>query len=1085
MTDNKIKEKMLSELEIDEASLNAIPIPETVVKKKTELVGHFAAIDETVKIDDGEFSVKFIESDGNETMIYINPDEHKQLFIHMDEKYKLICEEKNGHVYAKKVCPRKPTNTQERQKHAEKLDNIAKICSFDDVPLPLMLDHRRDKRVLLELYIEGKAKQLEDTDNTTKFVLSTDKRNFECVIVNNLMLPNVPLKLEENVSYLFRGYLASDGIFYVTGSDKEYTMELVYTNIPKELISDFRQLTLRQKEEILNLYEFYTHPDKKVEVLPQVNFVSIEGYTLKFKLLRKFIPVSLSALIEKKIADQTKNNRHHKIEILKSLLDTVYPATREKRNISESMTRFRKTYFGHEREAHRIFNLFNNNYGGCYCVVGESTDFFVKSSLDACGIDYTKIDANTIENLVGTPYIYENATLGELIKNISSMQTVVIPNIDKITSETKNMDPLSPIYQLLNSGVLIDSMVGEAVNLFDLGIKIFVTFSDVSRFSKKLLAKMNTIYLPDFSEEERKIICEKYMIPEKLKALPDGTKVHFDEDAYNKIANQFTIGQGLYEVEANLNKIFDAIEDQHTGINGRNIIDLLGMRQWNNEYAKDLLSLKEKFMCNKYLYEQERRQHISMLFKFYDEAVSLERREELLNQLRILVNILPSNHHFSNVDLEKVEQKMNETTYNMEKAKKHILNTFALRKVASTEKIAPLLLYGPCGVGKTSIAMAFSEQCPVIVIPCQGLTRRKFVHAVAEKLSEACTSNALIVLEEIEKASKTDCPMHSIQSVIDGFLCIDEINCNIDVSGVLVLATTNCIEDISPALLSRYDIITVDGYSMPEKRHITKNYMLPKLLKTFNVGNLDFTEEAIDELILYSPEVGMRDVEKHLTNILGTLLRKGGKTNIVAPQDIREILGEKPLFDGAPEGDFGPGTVKGMAVCGNHRGVSMPISVTENTFGDKDEVVGLAGESVLESVKVSKLLCERIINKKLPCLFIEFGGDLSVKKEGSSGGLAVFVAMLSFALQQTVPSEYAFTGELSSVNGGNVQPVGVKEKIKAAISDKGTTKIYIPYDNYVQETGNLEKYDIDIVPVRHINEIVNDLFKLGGNKNDD
>ena len=1074
------KEKVLRELEIDEASLNAMP--ETVAKKKTEVIGHFKFDDDMIRLDE-EFSLTFNELDGNESLIYFNPEEHDPIIIHKDVKYKILCEEKNGRVYAKKVCPRKPSNAQERQEHAEKNDNIAKICSFsEDGPLPLMLG-RRDKRVFLELDIEGIAKQIEDTDTTTKFMLSTKKGDFECVIVNNLTLPNVPLKLEENVSYSFRGYLTGDGYFYVTRSDKVYDLEQVYTNIPEELVSDFRQLTLGQKAEILNLYNFYTNPDKNVEVLPQVNFVSIEGYTLKFKLLRKFIPVSLSALIEKKIADQTKNNRHHKIEILKSLLDTIYPATREKRNISESMTRFRKTYFGHEREAHRIFNLFNNNYGGCYCVVGESTDFFVKSSLDACGIDYTKIDANTIENLVGTPYIYENATLGELIKNISSMQTVVIPNIDKITSETKNMDPLSPIYQLLNSGVLIDSMVGEAVNLFDLGIKIFVTFSDVSRFSKKLLAKMNTIYLPDFSEEERKIICEKYMIPEKLKALTNNTEVHFEEDVYNKIANQYTIGHGLYEIESNLNKIFDAIEDQHTDINSENIVDLLGMRQWNNEYAKDLLSLKEKFMSNKYLYEQERRQHISRLFKFYDEATTLERREELLNQLRILVNILPSNH-FSNVDLEKVEQKMNETTYNMEKAKKHLLNSFALRRAASTEKIAPLLLYGSYGVGKTSIATAFSDQCPTIFIPCQGMTRQKLVKDVATKLSEACTStNAIVIFEELDKISKLDSPIHSIQAIIDGHLTTDDIGCLINVDGLIIVGTTNNIEEISPALISRFDIIKIDGYSVPEKRHITKNYMLPKLLKTFNIGNLDFTEEAIDELMLYSPEVGMRDVEKHLTNILGTLLRKDGKTNIVVAKDVREILGEKPLRDGFPEGEFGPGTVKGMAVCGN-RGVLMPISVTENTFGDKDEVIGLAGESVLESIKVSKLLCERIINKKLPYhLFIEFG-DLSVKKAGSSGGLAVFVAMLSFALQQTVPSEYAFTGELSTVNGGNVQPVGVKEKIKAAISDKGTTKIYIPYDNYVQEAGNLEKYDIDIVPVRHINEIVNDLFKLGGNEND-
>ena len=131
------------------------------------------------------------------------------------------------------------------------------------------------------------------------------------------------------------------------------------------------------------------------------------------------------------------------------------------------------------------------------------------------------------------------------------------------------------------------------------------------------------------------------------------------------------------------------------------------------------------------------------------------------------------------------------------------------------------------------------------------------------------------------------------------------------------------------------------------------------------------------------------------------------------------------------------------------------------------------------------MLCEKTLKKKLPHLFIEFG-DLSIKKSGSSAGLALYVALLSFALNQAVPSSVAFTGELSIVNGGTVRPVGVREKIKAAISE-GLTKIYIPYDNYIQEkeAGNVEKYNnIEVIPIQHVKEIVNDLFKLGGNEND-
>ena len=1054
-------------------------------KSKYEIVG-------TLKIKEitefnSEFPMIISEPDGNTHTVIVDPEEHEEFMyaLHSDETYKIVCEKRNGKTYVD-LFQKDLSRIQSIKETAAKEENIFKIRRFSkDGSFTI-----KSKGLLIELpNVSGNVFNIEEFNNSTKFSLKVaDGKILECFIINSLNLPNVPLELSENTTYSFRGYISGeDGYFYITGSDKTYKEKEIYSHIPSELRHIFRNLSPLQKKEILNLFQFYT--SENIDVLPPIAFSTDQEYELKYKLIKQFLPKTIVDALEKLTRDKSLKD-NHRLLIYRTILDKTYKRTTPQIDIEKCKADIAKTYFGREREIDKLINLLMRPEGCIICVVGPSGSgrhTLIKTVTSCASVkvnELTLSGVNTSAIILGSGREYDNASIGKFYRCVQSQEVMLLKNADMMSENSD--DPFFALVDILDSGILTDKLIETPIDLMSMGVKIILTVSDTSKFPEAILNKLNIIYLSDYTPEEKKEICKNYIVPKGLEmaSLKD---ISFDDDAYDVIANQFSLGTGLFDAVSNVKTILEKVKhsaNHITHISANDIAPLLGIRLWSKkDIPHDIQGLKEKFCYYKPLYEEVRAKRILELFNLFNKENSTENKNRILAELHPLVNILKG-EAFSELDIHKLSEDLNRSHYNMTEVKKTFLNNATLRK-HSEKRIKPILLAGPYGSGKTTITEAFAKamNCPYVFIQCQD-AKSNLTIKIKSQLAQCGSSRVILFLDEIDKMDKYMSPVHSLQGLIDGNLLAEDTQCPINVEDITIVATCNDIGSIPGALLSRFDIVYIDGYSADEKKSIAKKFMIPKLLNTFNADNILFTEEIINELLKYSPELGMRDFEKNLTNVIAYILRT--KETIseykVTTEDIMLALGAKPIKPGnfpeyLSEDDVPPGVVKGLALCGN-QGITTAITVSPNEFSETDTIVGLLGESTLESVTIARHVCQNILGKKIPPSFISFS-EGSIKKNGASGGLAVFIAFMSSALGQSVNSSYAFTGEINQ--HGYIFAVGVKEKIKGAISDECTKKVFIPHSNYIQELeeGNLEKYsNIELVPVKHVNDIIYELFTI-------
>ena len=450
----------------------------------------------------------------------------------------------------------------------------------------------------------------------------------------------------------------------------------------------------------------------------------------------------------------------------------------------------------------------------------------------------------------------------------------------------------------------------------------------------------------------------------------------------------------------------------------------------------------------------------------------MEKKNWLLSRLVTLVNIVKG-EDFTHIDIKKIEADMNKTHFNMKVVKEALLNNAVIRK-RSSAPLKPILIAGPFGTGKTTLSRSYAESLgiPCVRLQCQD-ANSSLMDKIAERLSFAGTSRVVLLLDEIDKMSKTDNPLFSIQSLIDGTLQANSLPCGIEVPDITLIATANDLSCIPMALISRFEIVAAEGYTYKEKLKIAKEFTVPSLLRSYNSEHIKVSERAVETILGYSDELGIRDAVNNATTVIAKALRE--EKSEIDEKDVVRALGASPIKRGNfPHGKACAGVVKGLAVSGNS-GIVTAIMAEENPYGEKDECAGLLGESTAESLKVAKHLSQKKLGRKINPLFVSLS-EGAVKKDGASGGVALYMAIMSCVSGVKVPEDYAFTGEIDQF--GNVFPVGVNEKITAAIAD-GCTKVFIPKANFdaIADDGKAGKYDeCELVPIEHIDEL-DPLFK--------
>ena len=494
--------------------------------------------------------------------------------------------------------------------------------------------------------------------------------------------------------------------------------------------------------------------------------------------------------------------------------------------------------------------------------------------------------------------------------------------------------------------------------------------------------------------------------------------------------------------------------------------------------SQDVQALKEKAKSKKWsdkvreTFEREVRKLERMHPNSPDFSVQLTYVETIVN--------LPWNEFTKdNFDLKKAQKVLDRDHFGMEKVKDRIIEHLAVLKLKGDLKSPIICLYGPPGVGKTSLGKSIAETLgrKYVRVSLGGLHdeaeirghRRTYIGAmpgrIIQNLNKCGSSNPVFVLDEIDKVNsdfKGD-PASALLEVLDpeqnnafhdNFLDIDY-----DLSNVLFIATANDLNTISKPLLDRMELIEVSGYITEEKIEIATRHLIPKQLEIHGIkkNQLKFSKPAVRAIIdNYTRESGVRSLDRTIAKIM----RKVAKniaidpefTTTIKPDSLQEYLGVSHIDHDMYDISEYCGVVTGLAWT-QVGGEILYIESSINTQkGGKLSLTGNLGDVMKESAQLA-LEYIKSHNKQLGISDEDLENhsvhihvpEGAIPKDGPSAGIAILTALVSSFTGRKVKNRLAMTGEITL--RGKLLPVGgIKEKILAA-KRAGIKEIILCVDN--------------------------------------
>jgi len=461
-----------------------------------------------------------------------------------------------------------------------------------------------------------------------------------------------------------------------------------------------------------------------------------------------------------------------------------------------------------------------------------------------------------------------------------------------------------------------------------------------------------------------------------------------------------------------------------------------------------------------------------------------------------------------NLDLSNAQKVLDEDHYGLEKVKDRIIEYLAVLKLKGNMKSPILCLYGPPGVGKTSLGKSIARALgrKYVRISLGGMHdeaelrghRKTYIGALPGRILNgiyrAGTSNPVIVLDEVDKLGsdfKGD-PSSALLEALDpeqnstfhdNYLDIDY-----DLSNVLFLTTANNISSIQPALLDRMELINVTGYLEEEKIEIAKRYLIPKQLKEHGIEMaISLNKGAIEGIIEdYTQESGVRGLEKQIAKIARVTAKKIalGETypKTIDKKHLREYLGLPTAFHDRQEGNEAPGVVTGLAwtaMGGEILFVESSVSqgkgvqtMTGNLGDVMKESATIAYQYIKAHPELAKLKPEEFAAKDIH-VHVPEG---AVPKDGPSAGITMVSSMISALRGEPVKKGIAMTGEMTL--RGRVLPVGgIKEKILAA-KRAGVHTILLSEENKkdIEDIKDIYVKGLTFVYVKTIQDVVKHIF---------
>ena len=417
-----------------------------------------------------------------------------------------------------------------------------------------------------------------------------------------------------------------------------------------------------------------------------------------------------------------------------------------------------------------------------------------------------------------------------------------------------------------------------------------------------------------------------------------------------------------------------------------------------------------------------------------------------------------------NFDLLHATKVLDEEHYGLEKVKERILEHLAVLKLKNDMKAPILCLYGPPGVGKTSLGRSIAKALDrnYVRMSLGGLHdeaeirghRKTYIGAmpgrILQNIKKAKSSNPVFILDEIDKVSQDfhGDPASALLEVLDpeqNFEFHDNyVEHEFDLSKVMFIATANTLNTIAPALRDRLELIEVSGYLVEEKIEIAKRHLIPKQFENHGIvaSNVVIPDEVIQHIIEnYTRESGVRELDKKLAKVSRRMAKKiafGEEYNkVLTKEDIREYLGVAHYSREIYQGNEFAGVVTGLA----WTAVGGEILYVETSLSKGKGSLTLTG-NLGEVMKESAMLAHEYIRSHAeqlglnPELFDKYNVHVhvpegAIPKDGPSAGITMVTSITSAFTQRKVRENLAMTGEITL--RGKVLPVGgIKEKILAA-----------------------------------------------------
>ncbi|MDN3670000.1 endopeptidase La [Echinicola jeungdonensis] len=435
-----------------------------------------------------------------------------------------------------------------------------------------------------------------------------------------------------------------------------------------------------------------------------------------------------------------------------------------------------------------------------------------------------------------------------------------------------------------------------------------------------------------------------------------------------------------------------------------------------------------------------------------------------LNYAEVMVELPWDETTPDNFDLKRAKDILDNDHYGLDKVKDRIIEYLAVLKLKRDLKGPILCLYGPPGVGKTSLGKSIAKALgrKYVRMSLGGLHdeaeirghRKTYVGAMPGKIIQSMkkvkTSNPVYVLDEVDKLSSDfrGDPSSALLEVLDpeqNSTFVDNfLEVEYDLSKVLFIATANSLETIQPALRDRMEVIEVTGYTMEEKVEICKKHLIPKQRKEHGLKAKDvsFDKKAIVKIIEdYTRESGVRNLER----TIGTVIRNVAKSiameeeyqKKITPAMVRKILGGEIFDKEIYQDNSVAGVVTGLAwtsVGGEILFIETSLSkgkgklTLSGQLGDVMKESAMTAISYLRSRADSLGIDNRIFDQYDLHVHVPAG---AVPKDGPSAGITMLTALASLYTQRKVKAKLAMTGEITL--RGKVMPVGgIKEKILAA-----------------------------------------------------